>query len=74
MSAMAMSPNGGSVIGRTRSSSQRCWPLDDQIEFLSQRSGMPRDELLAKLSEHRSATTDELTSEGDAPTAGYNWT
>jgi uncharacterized protein YidB (DUF937 family) len=40
----------------------------DQIEFLSQCTGMPRDTLLARLSEHLPAAVDELTPDGKVPT------
>jgi len=39
----------------------------DQIEFLSQHTGMPSDELLAQLSEHLPAAVDELTPQGRVP-------
>ena len=40
----------------------------EQIEFLSQRTGMSRDELLANLSQHLPAAVDELTPKGRVPT------
>jgi uncharacterized protein YidB (DUF937 family) len=42
---------------------------EDQIDFLMQRTGMSRQELLAGLSERLPLVVDELTPEGRVPTA-----
>jgi uncharacterized protein YidB (DUF937 family) len=41
----------------------------EQIEFLTQRSGLPREELLAGLSEQLPQLVDKLTPDGRLPTA-----
>jgi uncharacterized protein YidB (DUF937 family) len=41
----------------------------EQIAFLTQRSGLSREELLAGLSEHLPALVDKLTPDGRMPTA-----
>jgi uncharacterized protein YidB (DUF937 family) len=41
---------------------------EEQIAFLSERTGMSRDELLAGLSERLPQVVDELTPEGRVPT------
>jgi uncharacterized protein YidB (DUF937 family) len=41
---------------------------EDQIGFLSERTGMSREELLAGLSERLPAVVDELTPDGRVPT------
>ena len=42
---------------------------DEQIAFLSERTGMSREELLAGLSERLPQVVDELTPEGRVPTS-----
>ena len=41
----------------------------DQIDFLTQRTGLPREELLAGLSEQLPDVVDKLTPDGRLPTA-----
>ena len=41
---------------------------EEQIAFLTERTGMSRDELLAGLSERLPQVVDELTPEGRVPT------
>lgn len=42
---------------------------EEQIAFLAERTGLPRDELLAGLSERLPQVVDELTPEGRVPTS-----
>ena len=41
----------------------------DQLEFLTQHTGLPRDQLLAGLSEQLPQLVDKLTPDGRLPTA-----
>ena len=41
----------------------------DQIDFLTQQTGLPHDELLAGLSEQLPQLVDKLTPDGRLPTA-----
>ena len=41
----------------------------DQIDFLTQHTGLPRNELLAGLSEQLPQLVDKLTPDGRLPTA-----
>ena len=44
-------------------------PTEEQIAFLTERSGMSRQELLTGLSERLPKVVDQLTPEGRLPTA-----